>query len=422
MLVNMKYGKTEVSFEIDHDRVIKLLEPNEKPGIENAIEGVQKALRNPISTPPLGDLIRQRKPKNIVIVVNDITRPTPYEYLLPPLLECLHESGVSKDQITFLTATGIHDPHSFEQNIEVYGSKLVNEYKFISHCSDDASSLVDLGKLSTGFKLTVNELVVKSDFLITLGVIMPHYFAGFSGGRKSILPGVASRECIEKNHSRMLYLMDDLPPIEKNPVSLEMIEAARLVGVDFILNVVTNSKKEIVKIVAGDLEEAWYEGVSISSDMYEVPIEMKADVAIVSAGGFPRDINVYQAQKALDHADKATKVGGTIVLIAECPQGYGEKTFEEWMYEATCPDDMIRRIKEKFIMGGHKAYGICKVAKEKEIILISSLSKESTDKLFMRKMDSVEEAIGYVEKKYNSPNYILMPVGSLTVPVLSAKS
>lgn len=422
MLVDMKYGETEISFEIDCDRVIKILEPNERPGIEDAIEGVRKALRNPIGTPPLGDLVRQQKPNNVVIVVNDITRPTPYEYLLPPLLDCLHENGVSKGQITFLTATGIHDPHSSEQNIEVYGSKLVNEYKFISHCSDDASSLVDLGKLSTGFKLTVNELVVKSDFLITLGVIMPHYFAGFSGGRKSILPGVASRECIEKNHSRMLYLMDDLPPIEKNPVSLEMIEAARLVGVDFILNVVTNSKKEIVKIVAGDLEKAWYEGVSISSDMYEVPIEMKADVAIVSAGGFPRDINVYQAQKALDHADKATKVGGTIILIAECSQGYGEKTFEEWMREATCPDDVIRRIKEKFVMGGHKAYGICKVAKEKEIILISSLSQESTDRLFMRKMDSVEEAIRYVEKKYDRPSYILMPVGSLTVPVLSPKS
>jgi len=422
MLVNMKYGKTELSFEIGRDRVVKILEPNERSGIENALEGVQDALKNPIGTPPLGELVRQKKPRDVVIIVNDITRPTPYECLLPPLLGCLSENGISKDQITFLTATGIHDPHTPEQNIEVYGKELVDNYRFMSHCSDDASSLVDMGKLSTGFMLTVNKLAVRADFLITLGVIMPHYFAGFSGGRKSILPGVASRECIEKNHSRMLYLMDDLPPIEQNPVSLEMMEAARLVGVDFILNVVTNSKKEIVKVVAGDLEKAWYEGVSVSSDMYEVPIEGKADVAIVSAGGFPRDINVYQAQKALDHADKATKAGGTIILIAECLQGYGEKTFEEWMREATCPDDVIRRIREKFVMGGHKAYGICKVAKEKEIILVSSLSEESTKGLFMRKVGSVEEAIKYVEKKYDKPSYILMPFGSLTVPVLSAKS
>lgn len=418
MLMNMKYGKSELSFNIDQDRVTKILEPNERPGIEDALRGVQEALNNPIGVPSLKELVNRKNPKSVVIVVNDITRPTPYESLLPPLLENLHASGISKDQITFLTATGIHDPHTHEQNVEVYGKNLVDEYKFVSHCADDVSSLLEFGELSTGLNLTINRLAAEADFLITLGVIMPHYFAGFSGGRKSILPGVAGRVCIEKNHSRMVYLMDDLPPLRRNPVNLEMIEAAKLVGVDFILNVVTNSKKEIVKIVAGDLESAWYEGASVSSDMYDVPIESKADVAIVSAGGYPRDINVYQAQKALDHADKATKLGGTIILIAECSQGYGERTFEEWMRDAKRPSDVIERIKKKFAMGGHKAYGICKVAEEKEIILISSLSKEQTEGLFMRKMDSVEEAIKYAERKHDRPNYILMPYGSLTVPAL----
>lgn len=419
MLMQMKYGKSEISFDIDQDRIIKTLKPNERPGVADPLDAVKEALRNPIGTPSLADLLEAKKPQNVVIVVNDITRPTPYESLLPPLLEVLHSSGLRNDQITFLTATGIHDPHTREQDEEVYGKDLVNRYRFLSHRADDISSLVEMGTLSTGLKLTVNKLVVESDFLITLGVVMPHYFAGFSGGRKSILPGVAGRETIEKNHSRMVYLMDDLPPIRQNPVSLEMIEAARLVGVDFILNVVTNSKKEIVKVVAGDLEDAWYEGVYISSNMYEVPIPQKADVTIASAGGFPRDINVYQAQKALDHADRSTKPGGTIILVAECPLGYGEKVFEEWMLEAKKPNDVIERIKKSFAMGGHKAYGICKVAAEKEIILISSLSEEKTEGLFMRKMASVNEAIKYVEEKYERPSYILMSQGSLTVPVLS---
>jgi len=138
MLVNMKYGKTELSFEIGRDRVVKILEPNERSGLENALEGVQDALKNPIGTPPLGELVRQKKPRDVVIIVNDITRPTPYECLLPPLLGCLSENGISKDQITFLTATGIHDPHTPEQNIEVYGKELVDDYRFMSHCSDDA--------------------------------------------------------------------------------------------------------------------------------------------------------------------------------------------------------------------------------------------------------------------------------------------
>lgn len=421
VLVKMKYGQGEVEFDVDGARVLKILEPNERPGLKEPLKGVQELLRNPIGTAPLADLISKERPKDVTIVVNDITRPTPYEYLLPPLLAELKYAGISDDDITFLTATGIHDPHTEEQNEQVYGKELVKRFRFVSHSADDEGSLVDLGELSTGFKLSVNKLAVRADFLITLGVIMPHYFAGFSGGRKSILPGVASRECIEKNHSRMLYLMDDLPPIEQNPISLEMIEAARKAGVDFILNVVTNSKKEITSVVAGDLEEAWYRGVAVSSAMYEVPIEQKVDVALVSAGGFPRDINVYQSQKALDHADKATKPGGTIILIAECRDGLGERVFEEWMKEAKTPDDVIGRIRDRFVLGGHKAYGICKVAKEKEIILISSLSDELTKRLFMRKMDTLRDAIDYVEAKYDSPSYILMPVGSLTVPIMSNK-
>jgi nickel-dependent lactate racemase len=244
--------------------------------------------------------------------------------------------------------------------------------------------------------------------------------AGFSGGRKSILPGVAGRESIENNHAMMVEVIEDQPALEANPISQEMFEAAGKVGVDFIFNVVTNSRREIVQVAAGDYRQAWQTGIDISAEMYHLPLEQKADVAIVSSGGFPRDINLYQAQKALDHADQAVKKGGTIIWVAECAEGYGEERFEKWMDEAQKPEDNIFRIKEKFVLGGHKAFAISKVAAEKEIILISSLTNEQTENIFAKKINTIQEAVDYLEEKYQGDycTYI-MPQGSLTVPVMS---
>ena len=197
-----------------------------------------------------------------------------------------------------------------------------------------------------------------------------------------------------------------------------MFEAAEMLGVDFIINVVTNSNREIVKVVSGDLKEAWSAGIDISAEMYHVEIEEKVDAAVVSSGGFPRDINVYQAQKALDHADHAVKKGGTIIWVAECSEGLGEERFEKWMQEAKKPEDNIERIKKKFLIGGHKAYAISKVVKDKDVILISSLSKEKTETMFLQKLDSLDEAVKYLEKKYNGDyTTYIMPQGSLTVPI-----
>jgi nickel-dependent lactate racemase len=369
------------------------------------------------------EILQKKKPGKVVVIVNDITRPTPYDLLLPPLLDRFKKAGITDDQVTFVVATGIHDPHTEEQNLEVYGEEIVRRFRVVSHVSDDLDSLVSVGNLSTGSELRINRLVYEADFVVALGVVMPHYFAGYSGGRKSILPGVAWKKTVERNHSRMVELMDDLPDLDHNPVNLEMIEAARMVGLDFILNVVVNENKEVVKVVAGDVVDAWKEAVSVASGIYEVPIKGLADVAIASACGHPRDINVYQMQKALDHADKATKKGGAIIIVAECPMGYGEEVFEEWMNAAKCPDDIVERIKTDFMMGGHKAFGIAKVAAGKTVYLVTSLNDEMVKKLFAVKVHSVEEAIRRIEEeKGNNLKYIVMPQGSLTVPVLNPDS
>jgi nickel-dependent lactate racemase len=248
---------------------------------------------------------------------------------------------------------------------------------------------------------------------------MPHYFAGFSGGRKSILPGVAGKETVQKNHARMVELMDNLPPIRENPVSLEMIHAARLAGVDFILNVVVDDNEQVVEVVAGDLEKAWYKAVDVSKSMYMIPIKEQADITISAASGFPRDINLYQSQKALDHADGATKKGGTIILVAECREGYGEKVFEEFMNRGWTPQQIMAEIKAHFVMGGHKAYGFAKVAAEKNIIMVSSLPEKIVASCFARKSGSVQQAVEMALKEQGTEaRFIIMPEGSVTVPKL----
>lgn len=423
MKFDLSYGKSTVSFELDDSKLLQVVVPPEASGRVCTKKDVEEMLDDPIGTEPLLEMLQNKKPGKVVVIVNDITRPTPYDLLLPPLLDRFKKAGITDDQVTFVVATGIHDPHNEEQNLEVYGEEIVRRFRVVSHVSDDLDSLVSVGNLSTGSELRINRLVYEADFVVALGVVMPHYFAGYSGGRKSILPGVAWKKTVERNHSRMVELMDDLPDLDHNPVNLEMIEAARMVGLDFILNVVVNENKEVVKVVAGDVVDAWKEAVSVASGIYEVPIKGLADVAIASACGHPRDINVYQMQKALDHADKATKKGGAIIIVAECPMGYGEEVFEEWMNAAKCPDDIVERIKTDFMMGGHKAFGIAKVAAGKTVYLVTSLNDEMVKKLFAVKVHSVEEAIRRIEEeKGNNLKYIVMPQGSLTVPVLNPDS
>lgn len=414
----LKRGKGTETFSLEDSRILQVILPPETNLRPCTLRDVEEALDSPVGTPPLLELLQRKQPRKIVLIVNDITRPTPYDLLLPPVLSRFARAGITDDMVTLLVATGIHDPHTDDQNLQVYGEEIVRRFGIVSHAADDLESLVSIGTLSTGAELKINRLVAEADFVLSLGVVMPHYFAGYSGGRKSILPGVAWKETVERNHSRMVELMDALPDLDSNPVNLEMIEAAQMVGVDFILNVVVNEKKDVVKVAAGDVVKAWREAVAVSASLYEVPVKGLADVAVAGACGHPRDINMYQAQKALDHADKATKKGGAIVLVADCPGGYGEAVFEEWMNAASCPEDIVKRIRSDFKMGGHKAFGFAKVATEKTVYMVTSMDGAEVKKLFAVKVPSVEEALRLIEQERGKDlSYMVLPEGSLTVPV-----
>jgi nickel-dependent lactate racemase len=417
--MKLKYGKKEIQLPIRDKHIIQILHSNKQEILLYPENKLKEFLKNPINSPSLKDLVNQKKARNILIVVNDITRPTPYEVILPPLLDELHQIGIKRENITFIIATGIHRSNSQEEIKEIFGENIFSAYPFMNHDCDDPH-LKDLGHLKSGNKLWVDPMVSKSDFIITTGVIVPHYFAGFSGGRKSILPGICGRKTIEANHAKMVHPHARAGNLEGNPAHEEMQEAAEKVGVDFNINVIIDENHHIVEIVAGELLASWLQGVEISRQIYLYPIEKKAEVVIASAGGYPKDINVYQAQKALDNAYQAVKPGGTIILLAECPEGYGEPTFENWIEEADSPDDIIKRLKNKFVLGGHKAFGIARVAKEVEVILISSLPQDKVRKLFFVPMENISQAIEYVKEKYGEDfQAYILPSGNTVVPQIT---
>jgi nickel-dependent lactate racemase len=414
----LAYGRDKVRFTLPDDVKPLTVRPAHEAGLPDPRGETARMLRHPIGTSPLPDMLREKKPEKIVVVVNDITRPTPYDVLFPPLLDVFAEAGIRDEQVTLIIATGIHDPHTEDVNRAVYGEEIVERFRIINHDGADASNLVYLGRFASGYDFVFNRTALEADFLITFGVVMPHYFAGYSGGRKSVLPGLVSKETVQSNHARMVELMDDLPPVDRNPVSNEMIEAARMVGVDFILNVVTNDAGEVVCVVAGDVFEAWRKAVDVSSSMFEVPFAEQTDICVTCACGHPRDINAYQAQKALDHADHITRAGGTIILAAECAGKWGENVFEEWIRRRWEPDRVMREIKSRFVLGAHKAYAYAKVASEKRVLLFSSLSAEESSLIWARKIASVQEGVDAALAEYGrGASWTYMPDGALSLPV-----
>jgi len=417
--MELKYGQGSIRFSLKNKNILKILSSEEQELLLNPEGKLKGLLKNPIGCPSLRNLIIQKEAQNILIIVNDITRPTPYKIILPPLLDELKQIGIKRKNIIFIIATGIHRNNSKKEIENIFGEDISSTYKFINHNGNDPY-LKDLGKLKSGNELWIDPIVSNVDFIITTGVIVPHYMAGFSGGRKSILPGICGRKTIEANHAQMVHPDARAGNLKGNPVHQEMQEAAEKVGVDFNINVVTDEKHQIIEIVAGELLTSWQQGVEICKKIYLCPIEKKADVVIASAGGYPKDINVYQAQKTLNNAYQAIKPEGTIILLAECLEGYGEPTFEKWIEEANTSDDIIKRLKNKFVLGGHKAYAIAKLTKEVEVILISSLPSEKVRKLFFIPMEDISQALNYVNDKYGEDfQAYILPSGNTVVPQLT---
>lgn len=407
-MIQLAYGDRQINLEMPEKCNTSVIMPQHSAAAGDSRDIIASAMANPNNSPSLQRIIADKQAQNAVIIVNDITRPTPYEYILPPILAELEAAGMPHEKITLIIATGIHRPHTEEDNLTIFGADICSKYRIFNH--DPDNNLVNLGKLSNGMDLVINKTAAEADLLITTGVVSLHYFAGYSGGRKSILPGISSRSTIEVNHKMMNDPRSRLGNYEDNPVSSLMIEAARKAGVDFIVNVVMQSHHEVAYCTAGDLEQAWLDAVRFCEKMNVVEIEQAADIVIASCGGYPKDINMYQAQKAMDAAILALKPGGTMILLAECREGLGEETFADWIEQASCPDDIVKRFHEKFELGGHKAFAICRTIENAEVLLMSNLSEQTVNDLFLTPIHSLEEGIFKAFQKHGEEaSVIVMP-------------
>jgi nickel-dependent lactate racemase len=411
-----------VCIRVPARNLLGAIEPVERQGALDAKTEVERALKEPI---PIGSkrLSEIAKPESkVAIVVDDGTRRAPSEVMLLPVLAELNISGVKDENVTVIFGCGTHRAVKPDEATALLGAEVLKRVKTISHdCR--ATDLVHLGTTKThGNKVFVNRVFAEADVRVLLGDVGFHYYAGYGGGRKSVLPAVCGEETIKHNHSMLLHANARTGNLADNPVHQDMTEAAKLAKVDFIVNVVANTKGEIVKAFAGDLEQAFLEAVKLVDEMYRITVDRRADIIVVSAGGHPADMNLYQAYKALDNALDAVKRGGVIILVAECPEGHGNQVFYDWMTRLGDLKNVEREIKRNFVLGGHKAYYLLKALQNHQIILVSSLPDYYATSIFkLKTARAVNDAFAEALKIAGSASRVwAMPQGSNTLSVFKA--
>ncbi|MBS7646856.1 MAG: nickel-dependent lactate racemase [Candidatus Bathyarchaeia archaeon] len=415
----LPYGKTEVCLRVPTRNFLGTVEPKEKLAVSDARVEIERALKEPVGSKRLAEIV---KPDHkVAIVVDDATRPAPSHLMIPPILEELNNAGVRDENVTIIFGCGVHRAVTREEAVRLIGDAVVNRVKTISHdCR--ASDLVYVGTTKFGTKVYLNHVFAEADVKILTGDVSFHYYAGYGGGRKSVLPGVAGEETIKANHAMLLHPKARTGVLDGNPVHEDMVEAAKMAKVDFILNVVVNSKGEIVKAFAGDLEQAFLEGVKLVDEMYRVPVDRRADIVVVSPGGYPADVNLYQAYKAIDSALEIVKRNGVIILVAECPEGHGNQAFFDWMAKFKDLKIMEKEIKRNFVLGGHKAYLLMKALQKAQIILVSVMPDYYTVNVFkLKTARTVNEALGQAFKiaEENAKVWVI-PYGNYTLPEVKA--
>jgi nickel-dependent lactate racemase len=417
----LPYGKTDVCVRVPARNLIGSIEPKEKSACPDAKAEVARALKDPI---PVGTrrLSEIALPESkVAIVVDDATRKAPSDIMLLPVLDELSLAGVKDENITVIFGCGTHRAVKPQEAAMLLGEEALKRVKTVSH-DYKAPDLVNVGTTKQGNKVLVNRVFAEANVRVLLGDVNFHYYAVYGGGRKSVLPAVAGEETIKFNHALMLNANARTGLLEGNPVHEDMTEAAKLAKVDFIVNVVTNSKCEVVKAFAGELEPAFLEGVKLVDEMYRVTVDRRAEIAVVSCGGSPADINLYQAYKAVDGALEVVKRGGVIILVAECAEGHGNQVFYDWMAKFPDVKTVEREIRRNFTLGGHKAYYLLKALQNHQIILVSSLPDYYASTIFKLKTaravnDALNEAFLLAGK---AARVWTIPQGNYTLPEVKA--
>ena len=415
MKIPFNFDKKEIILDIPDKNLLATLEANSIKIEKSEAELVSDSIHKPIASDRLKDIVK--KGEKIAIITSDITRPMPSSKVLPFVLEELEKAGIPDEDITIVFALGNHRPHTRDEMILLVGNTIFDRIR----CVDSNGKMVHLGTTAMGTPVDIFEIVANADRRICLGNIEYHYFAGYSGGSKAIMPGVSTREAIQSNHSRMVEPTSKAGKIDGNAVRQDIDSVLNFISIDFIVNVVLNEHKQIVFCVSGDPVLAHREGCRFLDTLYGITIPQQADIAVVSPGGFPKDINLYQAQKALDNAKNAVKPGGAILWIASAKEGLGEKHFEEWMLGHDTPDEMISHIQSEFVLGGHKAAAIALVMKNAEIFLYSDLNADFVKRIHMNPVTDPQTTLNELIDRYGTEaKVVAMPFGGSTLPILKS--
>ncbi|MFA6715269.1 MAG: nickel-dependent lactate racemase [Victivallales bacterium] len=359
-------------------------------------ELVRSALANPVASPRLEELVKGKK--NMVIITSDHTRPVPSKVIMPEILAEARK-GNPDINITILVATGFHRATTREELINKLGTDIVDNERIIVHDSQDKSTLVQLAPLPSGGELWVNKLAVETDLLIAEGFIEPHFFAGFSGGRKSVLPGVAGAQTVLANHCSEFIASPHARTggLENNPIHRDMLFAAGEASLAFIVNVIIDEKKNVVKAFAGDFRQAHEAGCAFLNELVRIEVPL-SDIVITSNGGYPLDQNIYQAVKGMTAAEAAVKKGGVIIMAAACNDGHGGQSFFDNMANAHCPGQVLARAlkvpRNETIPDQWEFQILARVLKHCEVIMVSDMCPpEMIKAMHMKHAFTLDEAI-----------------------------
>ena len=414
MQVRFPYGDSEKVVDIPDEKVTGVYLPREKTGVADLSAEVTRALSSPIESPRLAQLASDRK--SAAIVADDVTRAVPTREILPLVLGELEAGGLQARDVTVIVATGLHRPLAKHELDAIRGDLPV---QMINHNARDQDQLVPIGCTYLGQEVLINRRFMEADLKLLTGDVEYHQFCGYGGGAKSVYPGLADAASISHNHSMME--MDGTGPgqIEGNPIRDEIEQVGRMAGIDFILNVVMNSRKEVVRAFAGHPFGAFREGARLVDQMYRVKADRTADLVIASAGGFPKDVDLYQAQKAVSAARRLVVEGGDILVLAECRYGHGSELFDRWMTEAEHLEEIFRRIQTKFVMGGHKAYQLAREIRWARVHLLSSLPAQKVKSYFIQPLASVQDIQTLVRA---ASSIAAMPQAPLTLVEMTGDS
>jgi nickel-dependent lactate racemase len=420
----LDYGRTGLEVELPDANVVGPLDVRKAPPIAKPQAAVEKALRNPVGTPPLAQLAQGRR--NACILVCDITRPVPNRIILPALLRTLEQQGIARRDILILNATGMHRPNEGAELEEMLGPEIVADYRIENHHGKVLEEHDYLGVTPAGVPVYLDSRYVRADLKITTGLIEPHMWAGYSGGRKVICPGIAALETIKVWHGpRFLeHPNADNGVLDGNPVHEENTRIAKMAGCDFIVNVCIDDQRQITWVGAGDMEKAWLDGVSFVQKLVRVPVTAPCDVVVTTGAGYPLDTTFYQIVKGMTGALPIVKCGGTIIVAASLTEGVGSSEFQHVMAENPELKAFKQRIlgKDYFVMDQWQLEELATVLERCKVQLVTQgLSAETLRRCHVEPVPCVERAVESCMQEYGANARIaVIPKGPYVIPYLAA--